>query len=118
MESDIASLQARLREFRDARDWEQFHETKNLAVALSVEASELCELMLWMTNDEVDRSLSDASFREAFIDECADVFNYLTLISDRVGFDLVEAASAKISKNSEKYPVDKSKGNSTKYNRL
>lgn len=115
---EVAKLQDRLREFRDARNWKQFHETKNLATALSIEASELCELMLWMTDDQVDAELKNGEFRNSFIDECADVFNYLALIADKVGFDLIDAANSKISKNAEKYPVDKSYGKFNKYNKL
>ncbi|MBP3125422.1 nucleotide pyrophosphohydrolase [Thalassospira sp. ER-Se-21-Dark] len=115
---DLGELQSRLRKFRDDRDWEQFHTIKDLASALSIEASELVELMLWMRDEEVDKALENQEFRESFVDECADIFNYLLLIADKVGFDLVAKANTKISKNAEKYPVAKSYGKSTKYNRL
>ena len=87
-------------------------------MALSIEAAELNELMLWKRDEEINTKLEDAKFRKSVEDECADVLNYLTLISSKIGFDLVEAALRKIDENNQKYPEDKSFGNAKKYNEL
>ena len=114
----IASISEHLKLFRDERDWQKFHTVKDLAAAISIEASELQELTLWKSVDEINISLEDEEFRTKIEEECADVLNYLILISHEVGFDLLDVAVEKIKKNGEKYPVNKSKGVATKYNKL
>lgn len=103
--SEVENLATRLRAFADARDWEKFHTPKNLASALSVEASELLEIFQWMTPEES----SDASNNEATLvaikDECADVFIYLVRIADILGVDLINAANAKIDRNEHRFPA-------------
>ena len=103
--SELGDLAARLRAFADARDWEKFHTPKNLASALSVEASELLEIFQWMTPEES----SDASNNESTLvdikDECADVFIYLVRIADILGVDLIDAANAKIDRNEHRFPA-------------
>ena len=103
--SEVDNLATRLRAFADARDWEKFHTPKNLASALSVEASELLEIFQWMTPEES----SDASNNEATLvaikDECADVFIYLVRIADILGVDLINAANAKIDRNEHRFPA-------------
>ena len=116
--SNLAELERRLKEFSNQRDWQQFHTVKNLATALSIEASELQELMLWKTDEEIEQQLENEKFRNSVEEECADVFNYLTLIASTIGFDLLDVAFKKIDKNDQKYPVKKSFGNSKKYNEL
>lgn len=96
--------------FRDERDWQQFHNSKDLAVALSIEASELLELFLWKNSEDCNR--------ERLKEELADVMMYALLLADKNNLDIAEIIEAKIKKNSEKYPVDKSKGNATKYTEL
>lgn len=102
-----------LRAFRDARDWGQFHDPKNLAVALSVEAAELNEVFLWMTT-EASAEADLGRVKE----ELADVLAYALLLADTFKLDPEEIVLQKISKNEEKYPVEKSRGKSTKYTHL
>ncbi|NHO64607.1 nucleotide pyrophosphohydrolase [Aestuariicella hydrocarbonica] len=103
-----------MRDFTDTRDWEQFHSPKNLSMALSVEASELVECFQWLT-EEQSNSLS-ADQLAAVADEIADVQMYLVRLADKVGVDIVSAVDQKIVKNEKKYPVEKVKGSSKKYN--
>lgn len=116
--SDFEALTVMIREFRDARDWQQFHSLRNLITSLNLEAAELLELTQWKSNAEVEALPADAQSREALSDECADVLLYLLLIADKAGIDLAEAARAKLVKNAEKYPVEKCFGSRTKYTRL
>lgn len=115
--ASIEMLQENLRAFAKERDWEQFHTPKNLAIALSVEASELLEHFQWLSTDASERSdLSDDTIKEVE-KEIADVFLYLLRLSDRLGVDLVAAAENKLSINAEKYPISLSRGNAVKYSR-
>jgi len=111
--SDLESLRDQLRTFAAERDWDQFHSPKNLAAALAVEASELLEHFQWLTEAQ-SQQLSPETLDEIRA-EVADVLLYLIRISDKLGIDLIEAASAKIVLNAEKYPVEKARGNSKKY---
>jgi NTP pyrophosphatase (non-canonical NTP hydrolase) len=111
--SEFRDLMAALVEFRDARDWKQFHDSKNLAIALSIEAAELNEVFLWKdvpASEEVDK----AKIKE----ELADVFAYALLLAEKHGLDVKEIVLEKIAKNNEKYPVDKAKGSAKKYDEL
>lgn len=105
-----------LRAFAHARDWAQFHTPKNLACALSVEASELLEHFQWLT-DAQSRSLTPAKTAEV-AEEAADVFLYLLQLCDQLGIDLVAAAHAKMLVNAKKYPVEIARGSSAKYSEL
>jgi len=96
--------------FRNERDWEQFHNPKDLVLAINVEAGELLELFLWKNSEEANK--------EKIKEELADVFAYAFLLADKYGFDIKEIILEKIRKNSEKYPVDKAKGTAKKYNEL
>lgn len=96
--------------FRDERDWKQFHNPKDLAIALSVEAGELLELFLWKKDDQAER----LKVKE----ELADVFAFAFLLAEKYGFDVKEIVLDKLSSNSEKYPVEKAKGTAKKYNEL
>lgn len=116
MPTDIPSLQASLRLFATERDWDQFHSPKNLATALAVEAAEILEHFQWLT-EEQSRSLPEEK-REDVAEELADVLLYLVRLSDKLGIDLLAAADRKLQKNALKYPVEKSKGKSTKYTDL
>jgi NTP pyrophosphatase (non-canonical NTP hydrolase) len=107
---DWEELQKLLIEFRDDRDWAQFHNAKDLALALSIEASELNELFLWKKAEEANV--------EKIKEELADVIGYALLIAEKYHFDINEIVKNKISKNAEKYPVDKSKGSAKKYTDL
>jgi dCTP diphosphatase len=113
---ELEALQNELRRFAAERDWDQFHSPKNLASALAVEAAELLEPFQWLTEDQ-SRHLTPVQ-AAAVKDEIADVFIYLIRLSDKLGVNLMEAASEKIRRNAEKYPVAKSKGSSAKYTEL
>jgi len=112
--SDLEAIRLKLREFADARDWEQFHSPKNLSMALSVEVSELVECFQWLT-EEQSLSLNTEQLA-AVIDEIADVQLYLIQLADKLGVDILSAVDQKIIKNEEKYPADKVKSSSKKYN--
>lgn len=108
--SDIKEIIHALIKFRNERDWEQFHNPKDLAVALNIEAGELLESFLWKSHEEADK--------EKVKEELADVFAYAFLLSEKYGFDVKDILLDKIKKNGEKYPVNKSKGSAKKYNEL
>ncbi|MBD1425728.1 nucleotide pyrophosphohydrolase [Sphingobacterium arenae] len=108
--TDIEQLLQQIRNFRDARDWQQFHNSKDLAVALSIEASELLELFLWKGNED--------AHPEKLKEELADVLMYALLLADKHGLDIQQIIEDKIKRNDEKYPVDKAKGTAKKYNEL
>jgi NTP pyrophosphatase (non-canonical NTP hydrolase) len=110
---DLEELKARVREFIEERDWDRFHSPKNLAMALSVEASELVEHFQWLTEEE--SSALDPERRRRVADELADVLWFLVRLSDRLGVDLLEAAERKLAANAAKYPADRVRGNSRKY---
>lgn len=110
---DLEELKARMRAFVAERDWERFHSPKNLAMALSVEASELLELFQWLTEEE-SGSLDDAG-RRRVAEELADVLWFLVRLSDRLDIDLLQAAELKLAENAKKYPAAKVRGQSKKY---
>ena len=114
----LQALSAALLEFRDARNWRQFHSLRNLITSLNLEAAELLELTQWKSDAEVEALPAEAEAGEALRDECADILLYLLLIADVAGIDLLEAAQRKLAKNAEKYPVDKAYGSRAKYTRL
>ena len=109
-------VMARIRRFRDERDWLQFHNPKDLAVSVAIEAAELLEEFQWKSADESRRHAAEN--RERIADEVADVAIYLMELTDVVGIDLAAAIHAKLDKNEKKYPVEKSRGNSKKYTEL
>jgi NTP pyrophosphatase (non-canonical NTP hydrolase) len=115
---DIAALVAQLLEFRDARDWKQFHTLKNLVSALSVEAGELLELTQWKTPEELEVELNDRDLKVVFAKEIADIFSYLLLICEKLNIDPVVAVREKLVENEMKYPVEKSRGSAKKYSEL
>ena len=107
---------ARIRKFRDERDWMKFHDPKNLAVSISIEAAELLELFQWKTGEEASRYAADN--KERVSEEMADVAIYLLELADNVGIDLMKAIEVKLDKNAAKYPVEKSRSVATKYTEL
>lgn len=109
--NDIETITETLIKFRNDRDWNQFHDTKNLAIALSIEAAELNELFLWKTVEESERV-----DKERLKEELADVFAYSFLLAQKHGFDVKEIVLDKIKSNSKKYPIEKAKGTANKYN--
>lgn len=108
--TSIEEIINRLIAFRNERDWAQFHNPKDLALAISVEANELLEQFLWKNPEDANR--------EKVKEELADVFAYAFLLAEKFQFDVAEIVLEKIKKNEEKYPVDKAKGTAKKYNEL
>jgi len=108
--SEIRELIDLLETFRDERDWAQFHDSKNLALALSIEAAELNELFLWKKDGE-----SEAVDKQRLRKELADVFAYALMLAGRHGLDVSQIVKDKIALNAKKYPVESSKGSSAKY---
>lgn len=114
--TDLDGLRDSLRAFTAARDWDQFHSPKNLAMALAVEAAELLEVFQWVT--EADSRNLDPPAKAAASEEIADVLLYLLLLCDGLGIDPLAAAERKMAANAQKYPVDKARGSSKKYDEL
>ena len=114
----ITDLTERLIDFRDARDWRQFHSLKDLIASVSIEAGELLELTQWKDPTALEALVDDPAFKARLSEEVSDVFLYLLLISERAGIDLIAEANKKIDQNDEKYPVEKAKGNARKYTEL
>ena len=108
--SDIQELTDALVKFRDERDWAQFHNPKDLALAINVEAGELLELFLWKNANEANV--------EKVKEEVADILAFSFLLAEKYGFDIKEILLQKMAKNGEKYPVEKAKGTAKKYNEL
>jgi NTP pyrophosphatase (non-canonical NTP hydrolase) len=96
--------------FRDKRDWKQFHNPKDLAIAINIEAGELLENFLWKSHQKANK--------EKVKEELADVLTYSLLLAEKYGFDVKDILFEKIKKNGEKYPVEKAKGTAKKYNEL
>lgn len=114
--ADLLDLQKRIIDFRDARNWEQFHNPKDLAVSLVLEAAEFLEHFQWKSSDEIKSHL--ASSHQDVSDELADVLYWVLLIAHDMQIDLEQAFAAKMLQNEKKYPVEKAKGNHKKYNKL
>jgi len=112
----LDQLRDSLRAFTAARDWDQFHSPKNLAMALSVESAELLEVFQWVT--EADSRDLEPAAKVAASEEIADVLLYLILLCDALGIDPVAAAERKMAANAQKYPVEKARGTSKKYTEL
>jgi len=108
--SDFSEIVQKLRDFNRERDWEQFHDAKNLALSISIEASELNECFLWKNAEEANRAKVE--------EELADVFLCAIMLADKYGIDIKDVCLKKIERNAQKYPVEKAKGKATKYNEL
>jgi NTP pyrophosphatase (non-canonical NTP hydrolase) len=108
--NDFKTITDLLIKFRDDRDWKQFHNSKDLALAINIEAGELLEEYLWKNPNEANK--------EKIKEELADVFTYSFLLAEKYDFDIKEIISEKIEKNGVKYPIDKSKGTAKKYTEL
>ena len=109
----LKEISEKIRAFRDARDWAQFHNPKDMAIAISIEASELLEHFLWKSPEELDHRITER--REQIEEEIADISIYLTELADNLGIDLLAAMEKKIDKNAIKYPAERVKGSSKKY---
>lgn len=108
--NEIEQLTERLRQFRDERDWAQFHNAKDLALALNIEAGELLEAFLWKASEHADI--------DCVKEELADVITFALLLADKYGLDVKQIVLEKMEKNALKYPVEKSKGSAKKYTEL
>ncbi len=113
--SEVEEVLAALNEFNHEREWTQFHNPKDLALALSIEASELLELFLWKRIDTADSEDIDV---DALKNELADVFAYALLLMQKYDLNFKDIILAKMRQNAVKYPIDKSKGKAEKYNKL
>lgn len=109
----IEEIQKEMVAFRDARNWRQFHNPKDLAISISLEAAELLEVFQWSGTD-----LEAEGKREKIEEELADVIIYCGLMADAVGVDVAEIVRKKLKRNNEKYPIDKAYGNKAKYTEL
>jgi NTP pyrophosphatase (non-canonical NTP hydrolase) len=116
MTDPLRDLRDELRVFAAERDWDQFHSPRNLATALAVEAAELLEPFQWLTEEQSGALPPET--RAAVEEEIADVLLYLVRLADKLEIDLAAAARAKIVRNGEKYPVEKARGSSRKYDAL
>ena len=101
-------VKEQIKQFNEERDWDQFHSPENLAKSISIEAGELLECFQWKNNFD----------KNEVCEELADVVNYCILLADKLGVELEDIILAKLEKTRKKYPVDKAKGKSTKYNKL
>lgn len=115
---DFEDLCKQVIAFRDVRNWKQFHNPKDLALSLVLEATEVMEHFQWKSNEETEDYLKNHKHKEGLGEELADVLNYLLLMSHELDINLLDALDKKLRKNEEKYPVEKAKGNHTKYNKL
>lgn len=112
----VEEITQKIRKFRDERDWAQFHNPKDMAEAICIEAAELLEQFLWKRPDQ-GAAVALAN-KEDVSDEIADVAIYLFELADNLDIDLLQAMAAKLAKNAAKYPVSKAKGSNLKYNKL
>ncbi len=114
--SEIKTLTEKIKKFRDERDWMQFHNPKDVALSLVLEAAEVLEHFQWKKPQEVEDHAK--ACKDEIADELADVAMYLFELADNLGIDLSKAIDAKLAKNALKYPIEKAKGKHTKYNKL
>ena len=114
---DIDKIKNDLRKFAEDRDWEQFHSPKNLTMALSGEVGELSEIFQWLSEEQSKKENINDEDLEKVREEVADILLYIIRLSDKLDIDLEHAVLDKLKINKEKYPIELSKGNATKYNR-
>ena len=111
----LYNMQEQVKQFCEERDWDQFHNPKDLAIGLSTESNELLDLFRFKTEEQMGTMMLDSSSREKIADELADIFFFLLRFSQMYNFDLENALNNKVNKNNAKYPVDLVKGNNNKY---
>ncbi len=114
--SDVERLQKLLVEFRKATEWEQFHNPKDVAISLALEAAEVLEHFQWKSPAEINTYIKNN--KDDIGEELADVFNWVLMLAHDLNIDIIEASDKKIAKNAAKYPVAKAKGNHKKYTEL
>jgi len=112
----IEELKETVRKFCEERDWDQFHNAKDLTIALSIEVSELLEIFRWKSLDEVEQLFLDNKKREEIEDEMADIFYFLLRIAQKYEVDLSGSLERKMEKNKSRYPIEKARGSNKKYN--
>jgi NTP pyrophosphatase (non-canonical NTP hydrolase) len=115
-QQSLSELQVMIRNFCDDRDWDQFHNPKDLSISLALEAAEVLEHFQWKNNDQMAKHSIDK--KDAIAEELADVLYWVLLLSNKLDIDLVGSFKEKMKKNEEKYPVDKAKGSHKKYTEL
>ena len=116
MPNELEAIKLRLQGFAKERDWDQFHSPKNFSMALIVECAELVEHFQWLTDEQSKRLPADTLDEVSL--EMADIMIYLIRLADKLDVDLLDVVNRKIELNAKKYPIDKSKGLATKYNKL
>ncbi len=114
--ADISEITKRIIAFRDARDWKQFHNPKDVALSLVLEAGEVMEHFQWKNQREIEEYIK--TNKEDIGEELADVLYWILLLSRDLEIDIISAIDKKMTKNESKYPVDKAKGKHTKYDKL
>ena len=114
---DLEKIKLKLRDFAEERDWEKFHDPKNLSMALSVEVAELVEIFQWSKSGGLDE-INDPEIRKQIEKEIADIFNYLIKLVDLLDMDLEEVSLKKIEENAAKYPIEKVRGKAVKHSNI
>ena len=109
-QATVAQLRARVQDFIEQRDWQPFHDPKNLSMSVAIEAAELMEHFQWMRTDELDQVREDPAAMREIRDELADIFCYTLSFANAMDIDLAEALEAKMRKSAEKYPAEEYKG--------
>jgi len=115
MAKTLSQLQKDILDFRDARNWAQYHKIKDLMLSLALEAGEVLELAQWKSDAEMENFCALPENKEKLADECADVLAYLLLLTERAGIDLEQAFTTKLTRNAAKYPVEQCHGKREKY---
>jgi len=113
-DNGIKEIASRLLKFREERDWGQFHSPKNLAISISLEAAELLEHFQWVRENEP----LVLEKKQEMAKELADIFNYVIILAEDLGIDIIESSKEKIEENGKKYPVEKARGSAKKYRDL
>ena len=114
--SDLIDLQKKVVAFRDARNWQQFHNPKDCAISLALEAAEVLEHFQWKNKEEVQSYITESKSKIG--EELSDVLYWVLLMSHDLGINILTASKEKLKQNARKYPIEKARGKSTKYNKL
>ncbi|MBI3620066.1 nucleotide pyrophosphohydrolase [Candidatus Roizmanbacteria bacterium] len=118
MNSTFSDIYSKIKKFIKEREWEKFHNPKDMAEAIVIEASELLELFLWKDPAAIQKMLKEKQYETEIREEVADILIYTLQLVDLMGYDIKEIVEEKMKKNERKYPVAKAKGNSRKYTNL
>jgi NTP pyrophosphatase (non-canonical NTP hydrolase) len=115
---NIKQIQQKIKKFRDERNWDQYHNVLDLSVAMSIECSEVLELIRFKSREEVNEFLKNVKNKKEFSYELADVFIFLLAICNKTNINIEKAVNEKLKINEERYPIEKAKNNKEKYNKL